>query len=356
MAAGTKDKKPGGKPETSPSVLREGVVRRAERHIAATGRLSFKCIPSLVDQYLSVLETQFKILGRPYAAPELEQLKANLKLKLDEGWKASQYSRVVVEYKTDTPPKDGLSYVITARVFTLPELYQEWVDTRKPPLFGAHPDAKVMDLAASLGSPGDVPVLDIGAGTGRNALPLAKAGHPTTVVEFAPSLLGIMRKDMEESKIEVAILEGDVLDEAVVLPPNAFRLVILCEVVTHFNEVHHLRRLMSRVVETLQPGGLVLFSAFLSHDAYTPDKLCREASRAFWASVFSRKDLELAAEGLPLERLSDESAYDYEKEHLPADGWPPTGWYPSWALGHDVYKLQGLKAPIELRWITMRRT
>jgi 2-polyprenyl-3-methyl-5-hydroxy-6-metoxy-1,4-benzoquinol methylase len=71
-----------------------------------------------------------------------------------------------------------VQYVVNIRVVTMEEHYNGWVDTRQPPLFGKFPDAKLVDLAATLGPAARVPVLDVGAGTGRNTLPMARVGHP----------------------------------------------------------------------------------------------------------------------------------------------------------------------------------
>jgi 16S rRNA A1518/A1519 N6-dimethyltransferase RsmA/KsgA/DIM1 with predicted DNA glycosylase/AP lyase activity len=49
-----------------------------------------------------------------------------------------------------------------------------------------YPDAKVLDIAAQLGDPVSAPILDVGAGTGRNTLPLARLGNPVDVVELTP--------------------------------------------------------------------------------------------------------------------------------------------------------------------------
>jgi len=41
---------------------------------------------------------------------------------------------------------------------------------------------------------------------------------------------------------------------------------------------------------------------------------------------------------------------------LAEEAWPPTGWYDDWSQGLDVYALPAGKAPMELRWLTFRRT
>lgn len=344
------------KPETSPHVLREALLRRADRHITTKGRITFKCIPGLLDHYLGVLDSIFKACGRPYSKPELETLRKALSQKLEEGFRISPYSRLMVEYYTEPSPSDALTYVVSARIFSLPDLMKDWVDTRQPPLFGAHPDAMVMDVARGLGAAEQVAVLDLGAGTGRNAIPLAKAGHPVTAVEEAPAMLEQLRATAARQQVTVEALEANFLEGGFTLREAAYDLVIVSEVVSHFRSTAELRRMLRLVASGLKPGGTLLFNAFLAHESYTPDRAAREASQAVWASLFTRKELAEAAEGLPFERIGDESVHDYEKQHLPADAWPPTGWFVSWATGQDVFNLLGLKAPMELRWLTWRRT
>jgi len=159
-----------------------------------------------------------------------------------------------------------------------------------------------------------------------------------------------------QAQLTLETMEGNFLDDSFKLPEGAFNLAILCEVVSHFRSPVEIRRMLRLAASALKPGGTLLFSAFVAHDAYTPDKAVREASQAVWASLFTRRELTEAAEGLPFEQIGDVSVHDYEKQHLPAEAWPPTGWFVSWATGQDVFNLLGLKAPMELRWLTWRRT
>jgi uncharacterized protein YndB with AHSA1/START domain len=56
-----------------------------------------------------------------------------------------------------------------------------------------------------------------------------------------------------------------------------------------------------------------------------------------------------------MRRVSDESTHDFERAHLPAAAWPPTGWFEDWARGRDLYHLPGSTAPHELRWLVYRK-
>ena len=58
---------------------------------------------------------------------------------------------------------------------------------------------------------------------------------------------------------------------------------------------------------------------------------------------------------LGLELVSDESALEYERAHLPPEAWPPTSWFENWAKGHNLFDVTCGTAPIELRWLELRR-
>ena len=51
------------------------------------------------------------------------------------------------------------------------------------------------------------------------------------------------------------------------------------------------------------------------------------------------------------ELVADDSVYEYEKAHLPDDGWPPTSWYAGWVSDVDVFDVEREQCPIEMRWL-----
>lgn len=343
------------KANLDPRELRSALLRRLPRRLSASGELKLPAVPELRDEYVERLARIFAGYGRPLKAEQLASLAELLGRKLKEGFQASPYASIVIRYETDPPPKTSLSYKVAVRVSTMADQYAEWVAERKPPLFGSHPDTKVMDVAASLGDPKLAPVLDIGAGTGRNTLPLARAGHPTDAVEFSPDLARILKGDIETAGLPVRVWEGNVLDPALDLPNEHYRLIIACEVVSHFRSVVEVRALFERVKTLLVPGGLFAFSVFLPTAGYKPDSLSRELSEIFWCSLYTREEIASSADGLGLDRISDESVFEYEKAHLPASAWPPTGWFAEWTQGIDMFDLPAGKAPIDMRWLVYRR-
>lgn len=342
--------------ETNPNVLKPAMLRRLPRRSSASGQILWPAVPALLDYYTQQLHTIFAALGRVFSPEEMKRVREILERKLKAGFEASPYSKVCVDYYTEPPPNTALTYTISHRVITIADEYEQWVKTRKPPLFGAHADVKVMDLAKSLGEPGSVTVLDIGAGTGRNTLPLALAGYRADAVELAPALANVLREAVAAANASVRVFEGDALDPALEIPKHHYQLIFLAEVVaSHFRGVEHVRRLFERCLELLAPGGLLLFSAFLCGGGYKPEPLARELGEALWCTVFTRADLDAAAAGLPYVRVSDESVHDYEKENMDPAHWPPTGWFPDWTRGLDLFDVPADKSPLDLRWVVYRK-
>lgn len=69
--------------------------------------------------------------------------------------------------------------------------------------------------------------------------------------------------------------------------------------------------------------------------------------------MFTNQDLTTAFTDLPLEIISNESVFEYEKEHLPSESWPPTGWFEHWSQGKDLFRFEESK--MELRWMLCTR-
>lgn len=351
--------KPAVHRELDPDALRAAILARLPHRSQSTGSLQLPAIPALVDHYTSLLIELFAGLGYRFNSEERAELRARLQGALDEGFAASAFSKINIRYTSATPPDTGMNYEIEPAVITVEDEYADWTRSRQPPLFGAHPDAKVMSLAHALAAQQSdaIAVLDVGAGTGRNTLPLAKAGFRVDAAELAPALAALLRKDLQNAGVHAQVFEGDALDPNLPIPRGAYQLVVLAEVVaSHFRDVEQLRVLFERASDWLAPGGILLFSAFVATDGYEPDALAKQASQAFWSCLFTRAELDQAVRGQPFERISDESCYVFERNHLPKHQWPPTGWFEQWSRGHDLFELSGKRPPHELRWLTYRRT
>ncbi|MEI9937823.1 MAG: class I SAM-dependent methyltransferase [Pseudomonadota bacterium] len=343
--------------ETSAPILRKAVLRRLPQRLSTTSEYRVPPVPALLEHYVTLFNTIWLGIGRVFSVDDLEQFRAALKLNLNNAWTASPYSRVLVSFSTDPPPQTSLSWRVNVETLTIADEYEHWVANRTPPLFGKHPDAKIFELARALGAPAEVPILDIGAGTGRNTLPLSRAGFPTDAVELAPSLAAILREEAAKEALPVKVFEGDVFDPNLGLAPGYYRILLLAEVVaSHFRTAGELRALFQVAAKLLPQGGLLVFSAFLSSDGYKPDDLAREMSQILWCNLFTRRELQDALDGGPFQLLSDESVQAYEKANLPAEEWPPTGWFETWTGGQDLFDLPAGKPPIELRWLVYRKT
>ena len=347
-------KKPSG--EIDPASLRKAMLRRLKRRTSAKGEIVWPAVPSLLDHYARRLVSIFASLGRKFTPEEIAELREKLKKQIEPAFRQSPHSEVVIVYFTELPPKTVLTYSVSHRIVTIADEYADWARSRKRPLFGPHPDAKVMEVARSLGDPGKVTVADIGAGTGRNTIPLARAGYAVDAIELAPSLATVLKGELEKAEVNVRVIEGDVLDPTLDPPAGYYSLIILSQVVSHFRGSAQLRSLLELSSRCLSTGGLLLFNIFLANNGYDPTTAAREMSEVMWCRMFTRRELENGAKGLPLTLVSDESTYDYEREHLEASAWPPTGWFSDWTRGNNLFDIADYaKIPFEMRWLVYRR-
>lgn len=342
--------------ETNAVLLKQAMLRRLPRRLLGKAELQLPAVPALLEHYVSILDQQWESIGRKFTPPELDEFRRSLAARLEQAYAVSPSSRVLVTYESDPPPKTSLTWKVVALGATFADEYQTWVDTRTPPLFGKHADAKALDMARSLGVPGDVTILDVGAGTGRNALPLAREGFVVDALEPAAALANVLQADATPEQLTICLLPGDILDPELVLPRPSYRMLLLSEVVaSHFRTVEQLKALFMVAARLLEPGGVLVFNAFLSQGGYKPDAVARQLSQVMWCALFTRRDLEEAAQGSGLERQADEAAAEYERTHLPEGQYPSTGWYESWCAGQDLFDLPAERAPMELRWLVYRK-
>jgi precorrin-6B methylase 2 len=336
----------------SPSTLREATVRRLYRRAVMTAQITVPAVPSLIDEYVKMCVNVFAASGLQYTAEQSTQLESVLKDELLKAYSASSRSNIVISFHA--PFGIGMNYRVTTESVTVGGAYDGWVDSREGPLFGTEPDARVWALAAEMADAGSHPVLDIGAGTGRNALALARRGHPVDAVEMSPKFADIIRAAAERDVLQLRVMNGDVF-ETMDGVRRDYQLIILAEVVPDFRTTDELRGIFELAADCLAPGGRLVFNAFLARPGYIPDAAALELGQQCNTMIFTRDELLAAASGLPFDVISDDSACEYEKIHLPDGAWPPTSWFDGWANGLDVFDVEREDSPIELRWLVYRK-
>jgi SAM-dependent methyltransferase len=187
---------------------------------------------------------------------------------------------------------------------------------------------------------------------GRNTLPLARKGHPVDAVELTPDFAQIIAKEAKDASLPIRVIQSNILNPALVLPANYYRLGLIAEVISHFRNLDDVQTLLSKVCDAVAAGGLILFSTFITDADFEPDDKIREMGQIQWSYVITPGEMNSLLQGLPLQLISNESVYEYERAHLPPESWPPTGWFEHWSQGRDVVPIQ--KPPMSLRWLLCR--
>ena len=334
-----------------PDALRPAMTRRLLRRAVTSGRIRLPAVPALLDDYQALCERSFAALGVTFNAEQQARLKSVLAGQLAAAYAASPRAEIVIAY--ESPVGLNVNYTVTPSAASLGETYDHWVATREPPYFGTTADARVTALAAESPSPAACPVLDIGAGTGRNALALARRGHPVDAVELSGKFAAILREEAGRESLAVRVIEGDVfasLDDL----RHDYGLVVLSEVVSDFRTTAELRRMFELAATCLAPGGRLVFNVFLPQVGYTPDAAARELGLQVSTSIFTYPEVAAAVAGLPLSLVADDPVHDYEQQNLPAGAWPPTTWYADWVSGLDVFDVPRHESPIAMRWLVYR--
>ncbi|MEZ0352477.1 class I SAM-dependent methyltransferase [Mycobacterium sp. pR1184] len=335
-----------------PTTLREAMARRLHRRTMSEGRLHVPAVPGMLEEYVRMCTTVFAGLGIPYTDEETVQLRAVLEGELAKAFKASSRSNIVIEF--NSPFGTTLNYRVKPQWATIGADYDNWVDTREGSLFGTEPDARVWSLANEADDPSTYRILDVGAGTGRNALALAKRGHPVDAVELAGKFADIIRAEAKRMSVDINVIQSDVF-VAMEGVSGDFQLVVFSEVVPDFRTPQELGGMFELAAQCLAAGGYLVFNAFLPREGYTPDDAARQLGQQCHTMIFTREEVSKASAGLSLELVSDESAYEYEKAHLPEGAWPPTAWFDGWASGQDIFDVERENSPIELRWLVYRK-
>ena len=334
------------------TAVQEGMIRRLYRGSVATGQISLSAVPALIDEYVGLCDSIFAAMGRRFTPEQLADVRAVLEGQLAEAYSASQRSQITIAW--EAPVGTVLNYHVRPEWLTIEGAYENWVATREPPLFGTEPDARVWTLATETPEPGTHPVLDVGAGTGRNSLALARRGHPVDAIEATPKFADIIRVDAAKENLEVRVLERDAFATLADLRQD-YQLILLSEVVSDFRTIAQLRGVFELATHALAPGGRLVFNTFLVRDGFQLNDDARQLGQQLYTSIFTRDEMFAAAEGFPLTLITDDSVYDYEQAYLPEGAWPQTSWYAGWVSGQDVFDVERENSPIEMRWLVYQK-
>ncbi len=90
-------------------------------------------------------------------------------------------------------------------------------------------------------------VCEIGCGTGRHTIRLAKAGNCVTGIDLSPGMLAVAREKL--AGLDVKLIEGDVLTTP---PPGRYDAVVTALVLEHIRDA---AAFFARVADLLLPGG-----------------------------------------------------------------------------------------------------
>ena len=339
-------------PGSTQSPVRQAMLRRLQRRAIVKGEIVLPAVPGMLEEYITLCDETFKAIGVQFSKEDFDHMRGILASQLAEAYTASPRSDIVISY--ESPVGMTATYTINSRWFTVAGAYDNWIATREPPLFGTEPDARVWDLAGEAADPSAFRVLDIGAGTGRNSIALARRGLPVDAVEMTGGFADIIRAEAAKESLDIRVIQRDVFATLEDLRTD-YQLIVLSEVVSDFRNTEQLRALFELAAHCLAPGGRLLFNIFLVRSGHTVDDAARELGQQAYTTIFTPAELASASSQLPLELVADDSVHDYEKTHQPAENWPPTSWYANWTTGLDVFDLPVEECPIEMRWLVYRK-
>ncbi len=132
------------------------------------------------------------------------------------------------------------------------EIYDEWAAVMTEDV------AFYVELAREA----DGPIVELGVGTGRVAIPVAREiGRPVLGIDSSPAMLDLARKAASDASVQVELRAGDMrelsLDEPAALIYCPFRALL------HLPTWADRRRLFERVAASLRPGGRFAWNAFV---------------------------------------------------------------------------------------------
>lgn len=118
-------------------------------------------------------------------------------------------------------------------------------------------------LAAGAGDvasyvPGAGLAIDLGAGFGMHALPLARGGYDVVAIDTSPELLDVLERNA--AGLAVRAIRADLLDFRRYVDGPANLIVCLGDTLTHLEAPGHVERLFADCAASLAPGGKLVLT------------------------------------------------------------------------------------------------
>jgi len=170
-----------------------------------------------------------------------------------------------------------------------------------------------VDLAVRSGGP----VLELGVGSGRVAVPTALAGVRVVGIDSSPAMLELARRRAKPHNVDLRLLEADMR----ALPDlGTFALVTIpFRALLHLSSDEERRGLLTAVRDRLEPGGMLAF------DVFHPDAEDIAETHDRWMErepgIWERARWDAAARELELSVRTGESEASMRLWWLEPDDW-----------------------------------
>lgn len=192
-------------------------------------------------------------------------------------------------------------------------------------------------IEESLAGISDPSILEIGAGTGRYSVTLAKQGRRVTALELIAHNLEILRSKLDGTE-SICAMQGNALDLSM-FSDSAFDLTMLLGPMYHLYKKEEKLRALSEAVRVTKPGGHILVAYCMNEptviqyvfglnhlrevmdlNMLTPDWRCISEPKDLFEMVRTEEIAELDA-SVPVKRIklvATDGATNYKREFIDA--------------------------------------
>lgn len=119
-----------------------------------------------------------------------------------------------------------------------------------------------VDFYVELARAAEGPIVELAVGSGRVAIPIAEhTGKSVIGIDSSPAMLAMARQRAVAAGVDLDLREGDMRDFALEEP--AALVICPARALLHLPTWHDRRRVFERVADSLCPGGLFAWNAFV---------------------------------------------------------------------------------------------